>query len=99
MRTRKVSMGCGGISCSGLGCLIIILVNLLIGSTAAKYCLLNWLPPLHTAFPQTFSLLDPNTSVWSLKLMLLGVLGGELFIPGAIITWLLIGLGIVTVAH
>jgi hypothetical protein len=72
-----------------------LLVNLLVGSTAARYCLFHWLPPLAHAYPQTFSVLDPNTSVWTLKLMLLGLFGGELFIPGAIITWLLIGLSII----
>jgi len=96
MRTRSSSLpgALGGCGCSGTGCLVMLLVNLLIGSVCAKYCLMHWLPGLHASYPQTFGLLDPNTSVWSLKLMFLGLIGGELFIPGAIITWLLIGLSI-----
>jgi len=95
MRTRSSSLpGIGGCGCSSTGCIAFFVVALLIGSTAAKYCLIHWLPGLHNAFPQTFSVMDPATSVWSLKMMLLGVFGSELFIPGAIITWLLIGLGI-----
>lgn len=96
MRTRSSSLpgALGGCGCSGTGCLVMLLVNLLIGSVCAKYCLMHWLPGLHASYPQTFSVMDPATSVWSLKMMLLGVFGSELFIPGAIITWLLIGLGI-----
>lgn len=95
MTTRSTGSGCGIAGCNGMSCLVILLVNLLIGSFCARYCLFHWLPPLHHQFPETFSLLDPATSVWSLKMMLLGLIGGELFIPGAFITWLLIGLSIV----
>ena len=83
----------GGCGCSSTGCIAFVVVALLLGSTAAKYCLLHWIPALHASFP-ALTPLDPNVSVWSLKMMLIGVFGSELFIPGAIITWLLIGLGI-----
>ena len=83
----------GGCSCGLNGCLGIILVNLLFGSACAKYFLIKWLPTIHAYFP-AFNTLDPHTSVWSIKMMILGLIGGELFIPGAIITWLLTGLGI-----
>jgi hypothetical protein len=74
--------------------LITLLVNLLVGSLAARYCLFHWLPTLHASVP-AITPLDPATSIFSLQMILLGIIGGELFIPGAIITWLLISLGVV----
>jgi hypothetical protein len=94
MISRDTKIGIGGCGCGLNGCLGFLIVNLLIGSFCARYCLWHWLPILHAKYPQTIGLLDPNTSVWSLKMMVLGLFGGELFIPGAIITWLLIGLSI-----
>jgi hypothetical protein len=94
MRNKSSLPVIGGCGLSGTGCIVIIVVALLFGSTCAKYCLVHWLPGIHHLIP-AIGLLDPNTSVWSFKLMVLGFFGSELFIPGAIITWLLIGLGIV----
>jgi hypothetical protein len=94
--TRRNLASIGGCGCGLNSCLGFLLVNLLFGSICARYCLFHWLPVLHNAYPTYIGTLDPNTSVWSLKIMVLGIVGGELFIPGAIITWLLIGLHIVT---
>ena len=92
MKRPGAGVGCSG--CGG-GCIITLIVNLLLGSFAVKYCLMHWLPALHNTYPTTFGLLDPNTSIFSLKLIVLGLLGGELFIPGAIVTWLLVALSII----
>src|ERR1044071_10286004 len=80
--------GCGG--CGGCF-LAIIVVNLLIGSSAAKYCLIHWLPAIHASYP-AIGLLNPATSIWSIKLMMLGLIGGEVLIPVAFVRWVLRGL-------
>lgn len=93
MSTRSGLSDVVGGGCGVSGCLTFLAVNLLIGGLACRYCLMHWLPGLHHAFPATFNLPDPNMSLWPGP-VLLGLIGGELFIPGAIITWLLIGMGI-----
>jgi len=93
MRSSTKTGGIAGYNC---GCALAVLVfNLLLGSTAAKYCLLHWLPAISKSVPNIHPL-DPNISVWSPLLILLGLFGAEIFVPGAIITWLLIALGIVS---
>lgn len=75
--------------------LVMLAINLLIGGICCRYCLMHWLPVLHAQFPQTFNMPPAQMDLWPLP-CLLGLIGGELFIPGAIITWLLIAMGIVS---
>ena len=90
-RSSLPVVSCGG--CSGCS-LLLVVFNLLLGGIACRYCLLHWLPILHASYPMTFNMPDPNMSLWPGPIIL-GLFGAELFVPGAIITWILIAMNIV----
>lgn len=91
---RTINPLIGGCGC-GNGCLGFLIFNLILGGIACRYCLMHWLPGLHNMFPTAFNMPPAHMNLWPGPI-LLGLIGGELFIPGAIITWLLISMGIVS---